>query len=213
MRLCGGVCVIDDHQTHVWKWSAENQLISTVFAAVQLLIVTASFAQHAYSMCNGEGVFNCQFNTTVAGKNHSQFLAVDVIVFDYGLFQQLLGTDKCVANHLDGGYMRFVCSSAASDRSARFAETSRLCAKHLFAWLDHLAVGHVAKNAFRIDQPFRRSFHQHIHLFCRNIFQLDIHTHPLAFLLVRESVATTTDRAVQKIHHVRINYAPLHLLN
>ncbi|KRX99644.1 hypothetical protein T4E_11619, partial [Trichinella pseudospiralis] len=108
MRLCGGVCVIDDHQTHVWKWSAENQLISTVFAAVQLLIVTASFAQHAYSMCNGEGVFNCQFNTTVAGKNHSQFLAVDVIVFDYGLFQQLLGTDKCVANHLDGGYMRFV---------------------------------------------------------------------------------------------------------
>ncbi|KRY16585.1 hypothetical protein T12_2118, partial [Trichinella patagoniensis] len=113
----------------------------------------------------------------------------------------------------------FTCTSsctsspAASDRSAGFVETSRLCAEHLFAWLDHLVVGHVAKNAFGIDQPFRRSFDQHIHLFRRNFFQLDIHAHPVAFLLVRESVATGTDGPVQKIHHVRINCAPLHLLN
>uniref|UniRef100_A0A5S6QXG2 G-protein coupled receptors family 1 profile domain-containing protein n=1 Tax=Trichuris muris TaxID=70415 RepID=A0A5S6QXG2_TRIMR len=105
MRLCNAFFSIRDDSTRILRWSYSNRRITILFAAVQIVIISASCAQHAYSMSLGYGIFDCRFNNTV---NYSHFLSVDVIVFDYGLFNQLLGTDKCVANHLDGGYIRFV---------------------------------------------------------------------------------------------------------
>lgn len=34
------------------------------------------------------------------------FLAYDIVIFDFGLMHRILGTTECVANYLDGGYMR-----------------------------------------------------------------------------------------------------------
>ncbi|VDD95813.1 unnamed protein product [Enterobius vermicularis] len=34
------------------------------------------------------------------------FLGYDIIIFDYGLMHRILGTNECVANYLDGGFMR-----------------------------------------------------------------------------------------------------------
>ncbi|CDW56130.1 hypothetical protein TTRE_0000440501 [Trichuris trichiura] len=105
MRLFNAFFSVHDDSTKILCWSIANRQITIFFAAVQILIISTSCAQHAYSMSLGYGIFDCRFNNT---SNYSHFLAVDVIVFDYGLFHQLLGTDKCVANHLDGGYIRFI---------------------------------------------------------------------------------------------------------
>ncbi|VDM12867.1 unnamed protein product [Wuchereria bancrofti] len=39
----------------------------------------------------------------------------DIIIFDYGLMHRILGTSECIANYLDGGFMRSVwCLSHTS---------------------------------------------------------------------------------------------------
>lgn len=54
----------------------------------------------------------CSFNATVSYERHgkfSKFLAYDVIIFDFGLFHQLIrALQACIANQMDGGYMRYV---------------------------------------------------------------------------------------------------------
>jgi hypothetical protein len=72
-----------------------------------MVIVAASLSQHVYSVWAHWNIFLCQSNITFATATWSQvFLAYDIIIFDFGLFNYLLGTTECVANYLDGGYMR-----------------------------------------------------------------------------------------------------------
>jgi hypothetical protein len=49
------------------------------------------------------------FNETLSLQRtdeFSSFLSYDVIIFDFGLFHELIHVQECIANYLDGGYMR-----------------------------------------------------------------------------------------------------------
>lgn len=73
-------------------------------ALCQLVVAAASFAQHVYSLYYHHHIFFCRFEPQF--KIHNSFLAYDIIIFDFGLFQQILGVQECIANYLDGGYLR-----------------------------------------------------------------------------------------------------------
>nr|CRZ22258.1 Bm8377 [Brugia malayi] len=47
----------------------------------------------------------CDF---INGTEPVLLVGVDIIIFDIGLFHSLWGIDSCVAQHLDGGYGRFM---------------------------------------------------------------------------------------------------------
>ncbi|KAK6041962.1 hypothetical protein COOONC_20533, partial [Cooperia oncophora] len=49
-------------------------------------------------------IFLCSFNES--SPNAGNFLSADVIIFDFGLFHELIQVQECIANYLDGGYMR-----------------------------------------------------------------------------------------------------------
>uniref|UniRef100_A0A1I8AGT1 TLC domain-containing protein n=1 Tax=Steinernema glaseri TaxID=37863 RepID=A0A1I8AGT1_9BILA len=51
-------------------------------------------------------VFFCHSNITSSATAAETFLAYDIVIFDFGLMHRVLGTSECVANYLDGGYMR-----------------------------------------------------------------------------------------------------------
>ncbi|VDN02112.1 unnamed protein product [Thelazia callipaeda] len=53
-------------------------------------------------------IFHCSFNETTYGSKNpgGKFLSYDIIVFDFGLLHKLIHVEECIANYLDGGYMR-----------------------------------------------------------------------------------------------------------
>lgn len=105
MKLCGSLVIINDDATVVFGKKVSNKCIGMIFGTLQLAVTASSFAQHVYSLVSYNHIFYCQFNHSLL-QDSGQFLAYDIIIYDYGLFNFLLGTTECVANYLDGGYMR-----------------------------------------------------------------------------------------------------------
>ncbi|KAK6748425.1 hypothetical protein RB195_001199 [Necator americanus] len=76
-------CVfIEEPHTRICSVRIPNRPLAAVCAFLQLSVALASLFQERY-------------------------LAYDIIIFDFGLMHRVLGTEECVANYLDGGYMRF----------------------------------------------------------------------------------------------------------
>ncbi|OZC09150.1 hypothetical protein X798_03897 [Onchocerca flexuosa] len=87
MKLCLFI-IIKEKSTSVCGLSLENRHLCIIFAILQFLVALTSLLQ---------------------------FLAYDIIIFDYGLMHRVLGTTECIANYLDGGFMRSVwCLSHTS---------------------------------------------------------------------------------------------------
>lgn len=103
-----------DDVTHFFKWKIENRFIAIVFCFFQLFVSSTSLAQHVYSLLHYRTIFSCHVNASFRNDS-GKFLAYDIVIYDFGLFNFLLGTEECVANYLDGGYMRCLwCLSQVS---------------------------------------------------------------------------------------------------
>uniref|UniRef100_A0A914WI47 Uncharacterized protein n=1 Tax=Plectus sambesii TaxID=2011161 RepID=A0A914WI47_9BILA len=106
MRFCW-LFEIGDERTHIiWLFWVNNRTISAVLGFLQLTIAVVSLYQHVFSVVYFQHIFFCQSNITADATLTEHFLAYDIIIFDYGLMHRVLGTTECVANYLDGGYMR-----------------------------------------------------------------------------------------------------------
>uniref|UniRef100_A0A7E4US06 7TM_GPCR_Srx domain-containing protein n=1 Tax=Panagrellus redivivus TaxID=6233 RepID=A0A7E4US06_PANRE len=105
MRLLW-VIGIDEYDTSFCGAKLSNRFLCVIFALLQLSVVIASFLQHVYSFIEYRHVFNCHSNIPANATWDQRFLAYDIIIFDFGLMHRILGTTECVANYLDGGYMR-----------------------------------------------------------------------------------------------------------
>lgn len=110
----------DDATTCCWSFHVSNARICLCLSLFQIVVAIVAFAQHIYSVIRYQNIFLCWFgeakeseefvtSVTTAPRNRTDaFLAADVIIFDFGLFHELLGIPKCVANRFDGGYLRAV---------------------------------------------------------------------------------------------------------
>lgn len=105
MRLLGNLVVMYDNVTTCCKWKIKNRYLAMIFCCFQIFVTSCSLGQHVYSVLEYRKIFNCHFNATYR-DDLGKILAYDIIIYDFGLFNFLLGTDECVANYLDGGYMR-----------------------------------------------------------------------------------------------------------
>uniref|UniRef100_A0A8R1XXV8 Uncharacterized protein n=2 Tax=Onchocerca TaxID=6281 RepID=A0A8R1XXV8_ONCVO len=114
MKLCLFI-IIKEKNTSVCGLSLKNRHLCIIFAILQFLVALTSLIQHAYSMQKHNTIFACQSNLTTSSTAAEMFLAYDIIIFDYGLMHRILGTTECIANYLDGGFMRSVwCLSHSS---------------------------------------------------------------------------------------------------
>uniref|UniRef100_A0A915E7W8 Uncharacterized protein n=1 Tax=Ditylenchus dipsaci TaxID=166011 RepID=A0A915E7W8_9BILA len=77
-----------------------------MFAVAEIFFVALSFLQHVYSWWKFSHVFYCRSAISNDATVEQRFLAYDIVIFDFGLMHRVLGTNECVANYLDGGYMR-----------------------------------------------------------------------------------------------------------
>ncbi|VDK43161.1 unnamed protein product [Anisakis simplex] len=123
MRLCWCI-TIGELNTFVCGIPLRNRELCALFGLAQLIIAGTSLFQHIYSLRTHGHVFYCHSNisdNSTLGEKVSllfhfelmktsklQYLAYDIIIFDYGLMHRVLGTNECVANYLDGGFMRAV---------------------------------------------------------------------------------------------------------
>ncbi|XGW18359.1 hypothetical protein V3C99_002749 [Haemonchus contortus] len=101
--MCRGVRVQDEWTYFCGIW-VKNRSIVIFLAIAQFIVATVSLAQHIYSVVNFNKIFLCSFNES--SPNAGNFLSADVIIFDFGLFHELIQVQECIANYLDGGYMR-----------------------------------------------------------------------------------------------------------
>ncbi|CAD6190714.1 unnamed protein product [Caenorhabditis auriculariae] len=107
MRLLACV-TIDEQHSRLCGIRIPNRPLAILLALFQLTVSVASFLQHAFSYYKHGHVFLCNSNIFLHNATFEvHILAHDVIIFDFGLMHRVLGTDACVANYLDGGYMRF----------------------------------------------------------------------------------------------------------
>uniref|UniRef100_A0A915HNG6 Uncharacterized protein n=1 Tax=Romanomermis culicivorax TaxID=13658 RepID=A0A915HNG6_ROMCU len=113
-----------DQFTFIWSRKILNSKICAILSIVQLFFAAAAFAQHIFSLLTFHGqIFACKFvhspqrqkwatTTTMTTQPpntfSSTFMSFDIIIFDFGLFEKLWGIQECIANHIDGGYLRFV---------------------------------------------------------------------------------------------------------
>ncbi|KAI6179767.1 hypothetical protein M3Y98_00646000 [Aphelenchoides besseyi] len=97
---------IRDQYTKVFGRRFLNSQLSFYIGIFQLIICLWSLAQHVYSFVVFDAILFCDFsdNSTLP----TFFTGVDAIIFDIGLFNSLWGISGCVAQHLDGGYGRFL---------------------------------------------------------------------------------------------------------
>ncbi|VDP09736.1 unnamed protein product [Soboliphyme baturini] len=107
MHMCGHFFVITDESTKIGSFNLPNRTVVIVMTVLQSAVLMVSLAQHVYSLLHVNSIFDCHFNASLSPPSNDLFMTVDVVVYDYGFFHLLLGTEKCVANYLDGGYMRF----------------------------------------------------------------------------------------------------------
>ncbi|VDM37865.1 unnamed protein product [Toxocara canis] len=105
MRLCWCI-TIGELNTFVCGIPFRNRELCAIFGIAQLLVSSASLLQHVYSLRVHGHVFYCHSNITENSTLGEKYLAYDIIIFDYGLMHRVLGTNECVANYLDGGFMR-----------------------------------------------------------------------------------------------------------
>lgn len=118
-----------DAYVQILNYRISNALICCILNFGQLIISSASLGQHVYSYIYVDRkIFACSFkpNFAVLQRNYGMdavppttpsseqqqaqhlFLEYDVIIYDFKLFNRIWGIDKCIANYMDGGYMRFV---------------------------------------------------------------------------------------------------------
>lgn len=117
-----------DAYVQFFDYQISNALICCILNSAQLIISATSLGQHIYSLLYADRkVFACSFvpqepgpgGTDVSGiaahfetndkpADQHLFLEYDVIIYDFRLFQRIWGIDKCIANYMDGGYMRFI---------------------------------------------------------------------------------------------------------
>uniref|UniRef100_A0A914NI86 Uncharacterized protein n=1 Tax=Meloidogyne incognita TaxID=6306 RepID=A0A914NI86_MELIC len=87
--------------------SCSNRSLCIFFCILQLVVVGCSLFQHLYSWSRFGHVFKCNSNITAEATFDERLLAYDIVIFDFGLMNIVLKMSKCVANYLDGGYLRF----------------------------------------------------------------------------------------------------------
>ncbi|KAI1715478.1 hypothetical protein DdX_07795 [Ditylenchus destructor] len=97
---------VHEFETRLFGLRFSNRFLCALFAIAQCLFVVASFVQHIYSWFRYRHVFFCRSNISYNATFEQRFLAYDLVIFDFGLMHRILGTNECVANYLDGGYMR-----------------------------------------------------------------------------------------------------------
>ncbi|KAL6739876.1 hypothetical protein Aduo_013275 [Ancylostoma duodenale] len=101
-------CVfIEEPHTRICCVRIPNRPLAAVCAFMQLSVSLASLFQHVFSIYKHNHVFLCRSAIPENAPIEVRYLAYDVIIFDFGLMHRVLGTEECVANYLDGGYMRF----------------------------------------------------------------------------------------------------------
>ncbi|EFO86321.1 hypothetical protein CRE_01584 [Caenorhabditis remanei] len=98
---------IEEKETRFCGIRIPNKPLAILLALLQLSISVASFLQHVYSFYKHKKIFECHSDIPNNSSLETHFLAHDIIIFDFGLMHRVLGTNECVANYLDGGYMRF----------------------------------------------------------------------------------------------------------
>lgn len=92
-----------DEYVQFTKYRISNATICCIFGPIQLVISSAAMGQHIFSLVRYRSVFECGYGSTV-----ERYLSSDIAIFDFGLFDRLWGITVCIANYLDGGYMRFL---------------------------------------------------------------------------------------------------------
>uniref|UniRef100_A0AC35U3K7 G_PROTEIN_RECEP_F1_2 domain-containing protein n=1 Tax=Rhabditophanes sp. KR3021 TaxID=114890 RepID=A0AC35U3K7_9BILA len=105
MRLLFLIQIKEQH-TIICGFSIPNRILCALFGLGQLTILIASFGQHIYSYIKFKQIFHCQSDIPVNATLEEKFMAWDVVIYDFGLMHTILGTNECIANYLDGGYMR-----------------------------------------------------------------------------------------------------------
>ncbi|WKY07120.1 hypothetical protein Q1695_006937 [Nippostrongylus brasiliensis] len=101
-------CVfIEEKETRICCIRIPNRPLAAVCALLQLSVAFTSLFQHVFSIYKHRHVFLCRSGIADGAPLGERLLAYDVIIFDFGLMHRVLGTEECVANYLDGGYMRF----------------------------------------------------------------------------------------------------------
>ncbi|KAL3070577.1 hypothetical protein niasHT_032367 [Heterodera trifolii] len=99
---------ISDHHTQFLScFRVSNRTLCFLFGLAQFLVVLASLFQHVYSWTKFGHVFKCKSNISADATTEQRLLAYDLVIFDFGLMHRILKMSKCVANYLDGGYLRF----------------------------------------------------------------------------------------------------------
>lgn len=86
-----------------------------------------------YSWWNYSNVFHCRSTVLANDTLGAHYLAYDIVIFDFGLMHRILGTTECVANYLDGGYMR--CSWCVQQAGALSLLLACLCCIPRPVWL------------------------------------------------------------------------------
>uniref|UniRef100_A0A914ECZ6 Uncharacterized protein n=1 Tax=Acrobeloides nanus TaxID=290746 RepID=A0A914ECZ6_9BILA len=97
---------ISEFETSFFGFKIPNRVLTFFFSFLQVIVVSVSFLQHVYSWTKFSNIFYCRSNILPNATWAERFLAYDIVIFDYGLMRRILGTTECVANYLDGGYMR-----------------------------------------------------------------------------------------------------------
>uniref|UniRef100_A0A0N5CFV9 XK-related protein n=1 Tax=Strongyloides papillosus TaxID=174720 RepID=A0A0N5CFV9_STREA len=85
----------------------QNSIIAFYIGILQLFVCLWSLTQHIYSIFWFKKVLYCDFTNSTEDAI-PVLTKVDAIIFDVGLFHSLWGISRCVAEHLDGGYGRFL---------------------------------------------------------------------------------------------------------
>ena len=84
-----------------------NRALCLLLGLGQFMVVGCSLFQHIYSWSRYGHVFKCNSNIGVDASFEERLLAYDPVIFDFGLMNKVLKMSQCVANYLDGGYLRF----------------------------------------------------------------------------------------------------------
>uniref|UniRef100_A0A0N4ZFT7 G_PROTEIN_RECEP_F2_4 domain-containing protein n=1 Tax=Parastrongyloides trichosuri TaxID=131310 RepID=A0A0N4ZFT7_PARTI len=99
--------LITDEYTQLLGHRFQNSILAFYIGIFQLAVCLWSLTQHIYSIFWFKKVLFCDFTNSTTDAI-PVLTKVDAIIFDVGLFHSLWGISRCVAEHLDGGYGRFM---------------------------------------------------------------------------------------------------------
>ncbi|VDM81408.1 unnamed protein product [Strongylus vulgaris] len=117
--MCRGVRVQDEWTYFCGIW-VKNRSIVIILAVAQFIVATVSLAQHVYSIANFNSIFLCSFNES--SPNAGNFLSADVIIFDFGLFHELIqvGASRICSKSMHENYLNFNKRGQSIARQCRF---------------------------------------------------------------------------------------------